>query len=56
MFLVEYVFLVFAFLQQADREGYIAIIMPRPADWIKAKTTLLGIEEYRELRKDTLQL
>ncbi|TMW90555.1 hypothetical protein EJD97_015554 [Solanum chilense] len=40
----------------ADREGYIAIIMPRPADWIKAKTTLLGIEEYRELRKDTLQL
>ncbi|XP_060199863.1 uncharacterized protein LOC132628144 [Lycium barbarum] len=40
----------------ADREGYIAIIMPKPADWVKAKATLLGIEEYRELRKDMLQL
>ncbi|KAK4351847.1 hypothetical protein RND71_027365 [Anisodus tanguticus] len=38
----------------ADREGYIAIIMPKPADWVKAKATLLGIEEYRELRKDML--
>ncbi|CAN4094019.1 unnamed protein product [Withania somnifera] len=40
----------------ADREGYIAIIMPKPADWVKAKTILLGIEEYRELRKDMLQV
>ncbi|KAK4348974.1 hypothetical protein RND71_031729 [Anisodus tanguticus] len=40
----------------ADREGYIAIIMPKPADWVKAKATLLGTEEYRELRKDILPL
>ncbi|OIT37511.1 PREDICTED: protein Simiate [Nicotiana attenuata] len=38
----------------ADREGYIAIIMPKPADWVKVKATLLGAEEYRELRKDML--
>ncbi|MCD9560052.1 hypothetical protein HAX54_018482 [Datura stramonium] len=40
----------------ADREGYIAIMMPKPADWVKIKTTLLGIKEYRELRKDMLRL
>ncbi|PHU21013.1 hypothetical protein BC332_12164 [Capsicum chinense] len=39
----------------ADREGYIAIIMPKPADWIKVKTTLLATEQYKELRKDMLQ-
>ncbi|XP_057974826.1 uncharacterized protein LOC131162398 [Malania oleifera] len=34
----------------ADREGYIAIIMPKPADWLKIKASLLGLEEYRKLR------
>ncbi|CAN8234520.1 unnamed protein product [Cochlearia groenlandica] len=31
----------------ADREGYIAIIMPRPADWIKNKESLKTLEEYK---------
>ncbi|KAF8030370.1 hypothetical protein BT93_E2724 [Corymbia citriodora subsp. variegata] len=35
----------------ADREGYIAIIMPRPADWLKVKATLLGLEEYKRLKE-----
>lgn len=34
----------------ADREGYVAIIMPRPADWLKAKASLLTSEEYKKLR------
>ncbi|XP_041019672.1 protein Abitram isoform X1 [Juglans microcarpa x Juglans regia] len=34
----------------ADREGYVAIIMPKPADWLKAKGLLLGLEEYKKLR------
>lgn len=34
----------------ADREGYIAIIMPRPADWLKIKPSFLGANEYRKLR------
>ncbi|XP_041019674.1 protein Abitram isoform X3 [Juglans microcarpa x Juglans regia] len=33
-----------------DREGYVAIIMPKPADWLKAKGLLLGLEEYKKLR------
>ncbi|WOG91488.1 hypothetical protein DCAR_0310737 [Daucus carota subsp. sativus] len=36
----------------ADREGYVAIIMPRPADWLKAKASLLTSEEYKKLRVD----
>ncbi|KAE9456922.1 hypothetical protein C3L33_11183, partial [Rhododendron williamsianum] len=36
---------------QADREGYIAIIMPKPADWLKTKPMLLGIDEYKKLRE-----
>ncbi|KAG2313408.1 hypothetical protein Bca52824_024965 [Brassica carinata] len=32
----------------ADREGYIAIIMPRPADWTKNKESLITMEEYKE--------
>ncbi|CAL9016983.1 unnamed protein product [Prunus brigantina] len=35
----------------ADREGYIAIIMPKPADWLKVKDSLLGLEEYKKLRE-----
>ncbi|KAI4316974.1 hypothetical protein L6164_024893 [Bauhinia variegata] len=35
----------------ADREGYIAIIMPKPADWLKAKDSLLSHEEYKKLRE-----
>ncbi|XP_068640792.1 uncharacterized protein [Aristolochia californica] len=34
----------------ASREGYIAIIMPRPADWIKIKNSLLSREEYMKFR------
>ena len=39
------------FFVQADREGYIAIIMPKPADWLKVKGSLLGLEEYKKLRE-----
>ncbi|PON73427.1 Glycine cleavage system H-protein [Parasponia andersonii] len=35
----------------ASREGYIAIIMPKPADWLKVKDSLLGSEEYKKLRE-----
>ncbi|KAA8528777.1 hypothetical protein F0562_036132 [Nyssa sinensis] len=35
----------------ADREGYIAIIMPRPADWLKVKASLIGFEEYKKLKQ-----
>ncbi|KAK1392936.1 Protein Simiate like [Heracleum sosnowskyi] len=38
----------------ADREGYVAIIMPRPADWLKAKASLLTSEEYKKLRVDCI--
>ncbi|CAN1315123.1 Protein Abitram [Linum perenne] len=34
----------------ADREGYVAIIMPKPADWLKVKASLLSREEYVKLR------
>ncbi|XP_077231394.1 single hybrid motif superfamily protein [Tasmannia lanceolata] len=34
----------------ADREGYIAIMMPKPADWLKIKNTLLNQEDYKKLR------
>ncbi|KAF5740893.1 protein Simiate [Tripterygium wilfordii] len=33
-----------------DREGYVAIIMPKPADWLKIKGSLLSSEEYKKLR------
>ncbi|PSS31227.1 Protein Simiate like [Actinidia chinensis var. chinensis] len=35
----------------ADREGYIAIIMPKPDDWLKAKSLLVGADEYKKLRE-----
>ncbi|XP_021902781.1 protein Simiate [Carica papaya] len=35
----------------ADREGYIAIIMPKPADWLKFKSSLLTLEEYKKMRE-----
>ncbi|MED6106376.1 hypothetical protein PIB30_004149 [Stylosanthes scabra] len=35
----------------ADREGYIAIIMPKPADWLKIKPSLVSLEEYKKLRE-----
>ncbi|CAA7042564.1 unnamed protein product [Microthlaspi erraticum] len=38
----------------ADREGYIAIIMPRPADWTKNKESLITFEEYKEKKEVSL--
>ena len=38
-------------LLQAHREGYIAIVMPKPADWVKVKESLLSLEEYKRLRE-----
>jgi glycine cleavage system H lipoate-binding protein len=35
---------------QADTEGHIAIMMPRPEDWAKASKVLLTLEQYRERR------
>ncbi|XP_022142526.1 protein Simiate [Momordica charantia] len=35
----------------AHREGYIAIVMPKPADWLKVKESLLSLEEYKRLRE-----
>ncbi|KAE8690328.1 Single hybrid motif superfamily protein isoform 2 [Hibiscus syriacus] len=32
----------------ADKEGYIAIVMPKPSDWLKA--SLLSLEEFKKLR------
>nr|GMD98406.1 protein Simiate [Ipomoea batatas] len=37
-------------ISSAEREGYIAIIMPKPADWLKIKASLLGKEDYCKLR------
>ncbi|CAL5024391.1 unnamed protein product [Urochloa decumbens] len=34
----------------ADREGYIAIFQPKPADWLKIKDKFLSHEDYRKLR------
>ncbi|XP_065880407.1 uncharacterized protein [Euphorbia lathyris] len=34
----------------ADREGFIAIIMPKPADWQKVKISLLSLDDYKKLR------
>lgn len=34
----------------AEREGYIAIIMPKPADWLKFKNSALVLEEYKKRR------
>jgi hypothetical protein len=34
----------------ADREGYIAIFMPKPADWLKIKDKFLSFEDYKNLR------
>ena len=39
---------------QADREGYIAIIMPRPVDWTKNKESLITLEEYKDKKQDGL--
>nr|GEY77125.1 hypothetical protein [Tanacetum cinerariifolium] len=35
----------------ADREGYVAIIMPRPADWLKTKDSFMTFDEYKKLRQ-----
>ncbi|XP_022765981.1 protein Simiate-like [Durio zibethinus] len=34
----------------AHREGYIAIIMPKPADWLKFKASLRRLEEFKKMR------
>jgi hypothetical protein len=36
---------------QADREGYIAIMMPKPADWLKVKASLVSLQEYKKMRE-----
>ncbi|KAG0582122.1 hypothetical protein M758_3G034800 [Ceratodon purpureus] len=36
--------------KRADTEGHIAIMMPRPEDWLKASKTLLTFEQYKERR------
>ncbi|KAH8509635.1 hypothetical protein H0E87_011411 [Populus deltoides] len=41
------------FAELFNREGYIAIIMPEPADWLKVKASLLGLEEYKKLRENS---
>uniref|UniRef100_A0A2P2JIM5 Uncharacterized protein MANES_18G010300 n=1 Tax=Rhizophora mucronata TaxID=61149 RepID=A0A2P2JIM5_RHIMU len=47
-----HIYLIFFLLKlQADREGFIAIVMPKPADWLKVKAELLSLEEYRKLRE-----
>ncbi|KAL5189489.1 FAM206 family protein [Glycine soja] len=35
----------------AGREGYIAIIMPKPADWLKVKASLVSLQEYKKSRE-----
>ncbi|XP_004500921.1 uncharacterized protein [Cicer arietinum] len=35
----------------ADREGYIAIIMPKPGDWLKVKASLVSLQEYKKMRE-----
>ncbi|XP_071733101.1 uncharacterized protein [Rutidosis leptorrhynchoides] len=35
----------------ADREGYIAIIMPKPSDWLKIKDSFLTFDDYKKLRQ-----
>lgn len=35
----------------ADRDGYIAIVMPKPADWLKGKESLVTFDEYKKLRE-----
>uniref|UniRef100_A0A453N1A8 Actin-binding transcription modulator n=1 Tax=Aegilops tauschii subsp. strangulata TaxID=200361 RepID=A0A453N1A8_AEGTS len=34
----------------ADREGYIAIFMQKPGDWLKVKDKFLSFEDYKNLR------
>uniref|UniRef100_A0A0A9E965 Actin-binding transcription modulator n=1 Tax=Arundo donax TaxID=35708 RepID=A0A0A9E965_ARUDO len=34
----------------ADREGYIAVFQPKPADWLKIKDKFLSYEDYKNLR------
>ncbi|GJS54596.1 ubiquitin-conjugating enzyme E2 30-like protein [Tanacetum coccineum] len=33
---------------KADREGYVAIIMPRPSDWLKTKDSFMTFDEYKK--------
>ncbi|KAJ1376117.1 Single hybrid motif [Sesbania bispinosa] len=47
----QVVFMTCATIAEADREGYIAIIMPKPADWLKVKASLVSLEEYKKLRE-----
>lgn len=34
----------------ADREGYIAILMPKQVDWRKIEASFVSVEEYKSLR------
>ncbi|XP_031494052.1 uncharacterized protein LOC116260099 [Nymphaea colorata] len=36
--------------KKAAREGYVAILMPKPEDWLKSKDYFLNLEEYKKLR------
>jgi len=31
----------------AEREGYVAIMMPKPADWLKVKDTFINLDNYK---------
>jgi len=42
---------LFSSTLQAGREGYIAIIMPKPADWLKVKASLVSLQEYKKSRE-----
>uniref|UniRef100_A0A7N0RA08 Protein Abitram n=1 Tax=Kalanchoe fedtschenkoi TaxID=63787 RepID=A0A7N0RA08_KALFE len=35
----------------ADRDGYVAIVMPKPADWLKIKSSLISLDDYTKSRK-----
>ncbi|XP_010666915.2 uncharacterized protein LOC104884023 isoform X1 [Beta vulgaris subsp. vulgaris] len=35
----------------ADRDGFIAIVMPKPGDWLKIKDSLVTFDEFKKLRK-----
>jgi hypothetical protein len=41
--------MVLAFVQGSS-EGYVAIMMPKPDDWLKAKSSFLSREEYKKHR------
>ena len=43
-------FFGFVLVLQAGRDGYIAIVMPKPGDWLKIKESLMTFDEFKKLR------